>query len=405
MTNERSPRGCSGCGRLPVALALLASLAVAPSARGADGAMLELFHGPDDTGSMKLKTLRIVLDGKVVQDAAPQDTERALYAGTVAPGVHKLEVEALLESGSSLFSYMDGYRIKMRSRLELEVISGEGVAIRSRILPKGGLTAPWADRNKLVLTLSAKDGRPEEALQVAAASPAAASPAAAATPEPAAPAPAKPTEPEAKADPMPAPAAPPLVASREPATPPVAATTRPATATATANSEPQRAPEPPAPVSPSPARASRAAKAPASTPTRVATTASPARAEAPVRAGAPEPEVTGSGSCEGPPLRFEFDKASLTPEAREALDRFVACVAASLRKVRVEGHTDAVGTDEYNRWLAWDRAAAAAAYLRERGLAPGRVTTRFVGKGRPVCREATEACYARNRRVEVITVE
>jgi outer membrane protein OmpA-like peptidoglycan-associated protein len=71
----------------------------------------------------------------------------------------------------------------------------------------------------------------------------------------------------------------------------------------------------------------------------------------------------------------------------------------------VEGHTDAVGTDEYNRWLAWDRAAAAAAYLRERGLAPGRVTTRFVGKGRPVCREATEACYARNRRVEVITVE
>ncbi len=78
-----------------------------------------------------------------------------------------------------------------------------------------------------------------------------------------------------------------------------------------------------------------------------------------------------------------------------------ACVAAARLRVRVEGHSDARGREEYNRWLAWDRAAAVSTYLRERGVPDRRVTTRSAGSSRPLCAEATKDCHARNRRVEV----
>jgi peptidoglycan-associated lipoprotein len=334
MRSELSLRRRGESGRFPVVeLLTLALLAIAPPASAADNAAsLELFHGPDDTGSMVLKTLRVILDGSDLQVTAlptPSDSSRAIFAGKVAPGGHKLEVEAILERARSFFSYMDGYRIKMRSVLELEVLSGEGLTITSRVLPSGDPTAPWHERNRLVLTLSAAGG---------------------------------------------AGAAPPAeVAVAAPAP------------------EPEATPEAARKIAPALAAAGPAGR-PAEAAPRVARTA-------------PAPSGVESGDCAPPRIHFAFDRATLTSEALESLDRFMACLPTARAKLRVEGHCDARGGDQYNLWLGWERAAAVAAYLRERGVPARRVSTRYLGKASPVCAEATAACHARNRRVEVIPVE
>lgn len=403
--NDRAPSPASRI--LPIGVAALSILALALPALAAEGASLRLFHGPDDTGSMRLQQLRILLDGRDLGVSVPPtgaDPEKALYAGNVGAGIHKLEVEAVLENAGSVFSYLDGYRITMRGLLEVEVLPGEGVAIRSRIVPRGDPTAAWAERNRLVMTLSAADGPPP--LAVAAAEPA---PTAAAA---SAPAPAATPAPAAAATPPPASAAtpPPAAAPSPPAANPAPLAANPPAAT--------RAPPPPARTEPPPsAEPPRAIPSPP--PTRVASAPiAPQPLQRPT-APAPAPTVTSSqppavalqprqraaeGACQLGSLRFDFGAASLSAEARAELDRFAACIAPGRARVRVEGHTDARGTEEYNRWLAWDRAAAVSAYLRERGL-ERRVVTRFVGSGRPLCGEATDDCYARNRRVELVTEE
>jgi OOP family OmpA-OmpF porin len=104
-------------------------------------------------------------------------------------------------------------------------------------------------------------------------------------------------------------------------------------------------------------------------------------------------------------VRFEFAKVVLTTEARAELGRFAACAAASRMAIRVEGHSDRRGSADYNRWLAWDRAAAVSAYLRERGVPDRRIRTRSAGAASPLCEESTEPCFARNRRVEVFAAQ
>lgn len=394
--------------RTLVALGLLVSSSLA----AAEPASLSLFHGPDDTGSMDLKTLRIALDGKDLPLPAPvdgTDPDVAVFTGLVAPGAHKLEVVAALENGASVFTYMDGYKVTLRSLLDIEVLPGEGVAIRSRIVPREGVGLQWQERNTLLLTLSAKEGVAVKPSEVAMAPPAEPASEPASAPSFA---PSSATAPAVAApEPAPAVAAPepePVVAVRasEPvAAEPVAPAHQPARVAAAREPEPvvaaAREPEPaPAePVAeparretaPAPARAARAARE-AATATRVA------KAEATATSPA-------SGDCALEPIRFAFDSAELPAEARDALDRFAACVSATRLAVRVEGHTDARGTDQYNRWLGWDRAAAVSAYLRERGLPERSVSTHFMGKSRPLCDELTEACHGRNRRVEASTRE
>jgi peptidoglycan-associated lipoprotein len=152
------------------------SLAIAMTASPAtatDGATLRLFHGPDDTGSLTVTSIRFLLDGKPLQVQASvggADVSKPLFAGVVARGVHKLEVEASLEGNAAVFTYTDGYRFKMRSELDLEVLAGESVDIRSNIVSQGG-TVPWQDRYRLLLTLSSPDrpARPPPETAVAAA--------------------------------------------------------------------------------------------------------------------------------------------------------------------------------------------------------------------------------------------
>jgi peptidoglycan-associated lipoprotein len=129
-----------------------------------------------------------------------------------------------------------------------------------------------------------------------------------------------------------------------------------------------------------------------------------ARATETAPPGAPSvtPPATG---CAFPSVRFGFDQATLTSPARQALGRFAACVAPGSSPIRLDGHSDVRGSAGYNLALGERRATAVARHLESRGVAAGRISTRSFGMSSPLCGESTEACGARNRRVEAVIGE
>jgi peptidoglycan-associated lipoprotein len=99
-------------------------------------------------------------------------------------------------------------------------------------------------------------------------------------------------------------------------------------------------------------------------------------------------------------VRFGFNQATLGAEGQGALQRLVDCLKqAPARRVVVAGHADERGTTQYNIALSARRAEAARRYLSDLG-AGGKLETVSFGEEQPLCNEATEECWARNRRVE-----
>lgn len=100
---------------------------------------------------------------------------------------------------------------------------------------------------------------------------------------------------------------------------------------------------------------------------------------------------------------FDFDKATLKPAAREKLAKVSGIVLAYPGlKLAVEGHTDAVGSDEYNMTLSDKRAAAVRDYLISQGLNPDSITAQGFGKANPVATNDTAEGRSLNRRVEMV---
>ncbi len=101
-------------------------------------------------------------------------------------------------------------------------------------------------------------------------------------------------------------------------------------------------------------------------------------------------------------LKFEFDKAELRPEDRELLSRIAGILVTSQDyTVSVNGHTDDVGTEEYNQKLSERRAEAVRDYLVKAGLPPGILSVTGHGKTRPLVPGTSERARAKNRRVEL----
>jgi peptidoglycan-associated lipoprotein len=115
----------------------------------------------------------------------------------------------------------------------------------------------------------------------------------------------------------------------------------------------------------------------------------------------------GRASGEGTVLRdvhFPFDSDELDDAARGVLEGNVAWLTDNEKaRVELEGHCDSRGTVEYNLALGARRARAVQEYLVGQGVAAERLTTISYGKELPVCREETEACWERNRRVHFVT--
>jgi peptidoglycan-associated lipoprotein len=100
---------------------------------------------------------------------------------------------------------------------------------------------------------------------------------------------------------------------------------------------------------------------------------------------------------------FDFDKSDLRPEAREALSENARWLRSHPELViRIEGHCDERGTNEYNLALGERRANAARNYIASLNVDAGRMQTISYGEERPVCTESTEACWQRNRRAHMV---
>jgi outer membrane protein OmpA-like peptidoglycan-associated protein len=88
-------------------------------------------------------------------------------------------------------------------------------------------------------------------------------------------------------------------------------------------------------------------------------------------------------------IHFDFDKSTLTPEARTILKRNIKILNDNPKaKVRIAGYTSASGTEEYNQKLSERRAKAVEEYLISEGIAPDRLTRIGYGELDPAMHEA-----------------
>jgi peptidoglycan-associated lipoprotein len=100
-------------------------------------------------------------------------------------------------------------------------------------------------------------------------------------------------------------------------------------------------------------------------------------------------------------INFDYDQATVRPADQATLDRKAAILVANPNvKLRISGHADERGSDEYNLALANRRAAAAKRYLENKGVDGSRLDVISYGEERPLNPGSDENAYAQNRRDE-----
>jgi peptidoglycan-associated lipoprotein len=100
-------------------------------------------------------------------------------------------------------------------------------------------------------------------------------------------------------------------------------------------------------------------------------------------------------------VHFDYDQSVIRPTDQAILDRKAAILAANQSaRIRISGHADDRGSDEYNLALGNRRAAAVKRYLAGRGITDARMDIVSYGEERPLETGMTEAAYAMNRRAE-----
>lgn len=99
---------------------------------------------------------------------------------------------------------------------------------------------------------------------------------------------------------------------------------------------------------------------------------------------------------------FDFDKAEIRPEAGKILDVLAESMKRDLpdTSLLILGHTDSVGSNDYNARLSLRRAEAVMIALANRGVNVSQMGTVGIGESQPIATNATEAGRALNRRVE-----
>ncbi|MGB3183020.1 MAG: OmpA family protein [Cyclobacteriaceae bacterium] len=100
---------------------------------------------------------------------------------------------------------------------------------------------------------------------------------------------------------------------------------------------------------------------------------------------------------------FDFNKAELREESFPELNRLVRLMEENPAiSIRIEGHTDAIGSNAYNERLSLRRANAIFRYLTENNIDYNRLSSRGYGEGKPLETNNTEEGRAVNRRVEFV---
>ena len=100
---------------------------------------------------------------------------------------------------------------------------------------------------------------------------------------------------------------------------------------------------------------------------------------------------------------FDTGKYEVRPGTREQLAKLSGILLAHPGlNLEVEGHTDSIGSDEFNQRLSEQRAATVREYLVGQGLASESVTAKGFGKAMPVANNDTASGRQKNRRVELV---
>ena len=104
---------------------------------------------------------------------------------------------------------------------------------------------------------------------------------------------------------------------------------------------------------------------------------------------------------------FDFDKSTIRADAASALKDDVGAIRGILanypsEKLRIEGHCDERGSDEYNVALGDKRAQAVEEFFQTMGISSTQLTVVSYGKDKPVCTDQTEDCWQKNRRAHVV---
>lgn len=101
------------------------------------------------------------------------------------------------------------------------------------------------------------------------------------------------------------------------------------------------------------------------------------------------------------PVYFEFDQDDLSGQTRADLEQKATLLQQNANiALRIAGHTDSRGSDEYNLALGQRRGATVKRYLMERGVAGGRLEVVSYGEERPAAEGDEESAYSQNRRAE-----
>lgn len=101
---------------------------------------------------------------------------------------------------------------------------------------------------------------------------------------------------------------------------------------------------------------------------------------------------------------FDFDRSAIKPSEQPKLEQVATFMKNTPGvQLKIEGHCDERGTEEYNRALGERRAISAREFLiQKHGIESGRITTVSFGEDKPVSLEKTEEAYQANRRAEFI---
>ena len=107
--------------------------------------------------------------------------------------------------------------------------------------------------------------------------------------------------------------------------------------------------------------------------------------------------------CELQKVNFDFNEFILTSDARSTLEANAECIKSrpDEASVKVEGHADERGTEEYNLNLGQKRANAVKKYLKSLGVSASKIKTVSKGEEEPINNSSDEAAWSENRRSEV----